>query len=98
MTKRMRGLSVNFLSIQEVISCGSNSRDLDGCVGGYFTGAYNYAKNTGVGQSSLYYYDDKAKFEGVLSPCDSAFTKNPVYDRSRQFIKEGVRIRFGDCA
>lgn len=98
MTKRIRGLSVNFLSIQEVISCGSNNFDLNGCLGGYFSGAYNYAQNFGIGQSSLYYYDDKAKYEGVLSPCDVTFTKNLLYERSRQFIKEGVRIRFGDCA
>lgn len=58
----MYNQSVAFLSIQEIISCGNNGGTLNGCIGGYFTGPYNYVKNIGVGQNPVYYYDDKAKF------------------------------------
>lgn len=53
-----------FLSIQEVLSCGlnPNTSNETACESSYFTGTYDYVQKFGVGQSSIYFYDDKAKF------------------------------------
>lgn len=95
---RMYNRTADSLSVQEVISCGGNNIDNNGCNGGYFTAVFFYAKNQGVGQSPNYFYDDKAKYEGILSECNTTIIRSRAYDKNRVFIKDSTIIRFGDCA
>ncbi len=59
---RMYNRTADSLSVQEVISCGGNNFDNNGCNGGYFSAVFSYAEKLGVGQSPIYFYDDKAKY------------------------------------
>lgn len=58
---------------------------------------YDYVKGKGVGQNSVYYYDDRAKLDGVLSACNGLIISSPGYTKTRVFIKESKRIKAGDC-
>ena len=96
-TLRMYNQSAFYLSIQEVLSCGSNGKDLNGCLGGYFSGAYNYVQKFGVGQSVFYFYDEKAKFEAVISDCNKSIITSKNYLKNKVFIQSSKRIKYGDC-
>ena len=63
-TMKMYNKTAIFLSIQEVLSCGDGQ---NGCTSGYFLGTYDYVQKFGVGQSSFYFYDDKAKYNSEVS-------------------------------
>ena len=84
MTHRMHGQPVFFLSAQQVISCDKHSTKR--CNGGLPIDVFDYVLENGVIQSSLYHYDDMAKFDGLVSKCrkDIIDMTPPKY---RVFIK-----------
>ena len=69
------GVSTDLLtfSVQEVLSCGVESRypDLFGCEGGFFNGVYSYVEKESVGQSFFYLYSSSSRFSGIAPACDN---------------------------
>lgn len=59
---------------------------------------FDYVLKNGIGQSPLYYFDDKAKFEGIAMPCNTATIGSAQYKSNKFFIKEFRKIKFTDCA
>lgn len=94
---RMYNQSASPLSVQEVLSCGNNGRDLNGCKGGFFKAVFDYVQKNGVGISSIYPYDVNAKNSGVTVACNNTMFKNPSYNRTKVNIRNSVLIPYGDC-
>ena len=92
---KMQNRTAVYLSIQEIISCSTPNKN--GCSFGYFDTVFAYVQKYGVGQSISYYYDDKAKKQGIVSDCNIAVIATKAYAKNRIFIKEYKKVKYADC-
>lgn len=83
------------LSVQEILSCGSDV-NLKGCDGGYYSAVYKYVQVFGVGLSGAYPFEDRARVNKTISECSKPIINNNKYIKNKIFVTTG-RIPNGDC-